>query len=804
MGRGFSLFVKCSLLQILIVSLLFAAFTRTKHSINETGWKFKRADVAGAQQPSFDDGSWQTVTIPHDFNGGIDGVNDDVFTGPNMYRGIGWYRTHFTVDNAYQGKKIFIQFEAVSLVADVWLNGTSLGQHKGGYTAFTFDITEQVNFGADNVLAVKANSANDPKIAPWMQVPFGAYPTSYDYAVYGGIYRDVWIIVTDKVKIEATYQTTPNLTAAAGEVRVKTEVKNYDNAAQSVTLTTEIVDVSNAVVKTMENTQSIAAGQTYTFDQTSSAVSNPHLWSPDDPYLYKVKSRVVLGAEEVDQIENALGFRWFTHPVAGQAFKLNGQNCFIHGTNRHQDWEGKGYALSNANHRHDVELIKGLGLNFVRHAHYPADPAFMQACDELGLLVWLEIPVTCVISTDAAFLDNAKNQLQEMIQQNYNHPSVIIWGIGNESDQGAASVHPELTEAYTNTFNRALDDLSHSIDNTRPTTGCNWKFGSNTGIVDAYSPQDWAGWYGGNYTNYNPSSLIGEYGADAAIDRHKEEGGTTNPFTWSQEYQCKLHEAFVARAEAKKTQFPGHNSWILADFGSPRSDRTISHNNTIDYMNQKGLYLHDHTTPKDVAFFYKSLYTDGKKTPMVYIVSHTWLDRWSAPAAKNVWVYSNCEEVELYNAIGSESFGSRTKTAGENAIKTRFQWDDILVKYNVLYAEGLIDGKVVARDTIILQNLPEAPAAVVAPVKQGVDPYATLSVVTADRGTSVRLTLNRDVTVGLSLYALNGSMVASRPATYLTAGRRLLRLHSGTLARGIYYVRAEADGFHWAQKITVR
>jgi beta-galactosidase len=796
---------KLFLCQLVAVSLLFAQFTRQHYTINTQAWKFTKSNPSNAEQTGFNDAGWQSVTIPHDFNGGIDKVNNDVFSGPSMYRGIGWYRTHFTMDAKYQGKKVFIDFEAVSLVADVWLNGTPLGQHKGGYTAFSFDITSNVVFGGDNVLAVKANSTNDPKVAPWMQTPYGTYPTSYDYAVYGGIYRDVWITITDQAKVEATFVSTPNLSASSGQVRVKTEVKNYAAAAQSVTLTTSIVDASGTQVASLPATQSIAAGQTYTFDQTSSAISSPHLWSPSSPYLYKVNSTLTVSGAEIDQFQSPLGFRWFSMPKSNGQFSLNSQTLFLQGVNRHQDWKGLGWALTNEQHYHDIQLTKDGGFNFVRHAHYPADQAAMNACDELGLLSWLEVPVTVSISTDAEFLNNAKSQLTEMIRQNYNHPSVIIWCIGNESDQAAASANPNLTESYTNSFNTALNTLAHQLDATRTTAGSNFKLASDQAIPDIYSPHVFLGWYSGVYTSYNPTLFTSEYGGDADLNRHKEPGSQVVD-DWSQEYQCLLHEAFVARGQAAKNNFTGQCLWVMFDFASPRADRVIANNgNTINYMNQKGLFLHDHVTPKDVYYFYKSFYTNAATAPMVYIVSHTWLSRWTAAATKTVWVYSNCDSVELFNSYGTNSFGKRARTAGENAIKTRFQWDNINVQYNVLYAQGLRGGAVVARDTIILKNLPSPPGVAALqgrPDKTG--QAGSIRILSTNGSYSLHMISPEKGSAKLSLYTVDGSLIATTSRNSRFQGNGDMLLNTGVLARGVYYARAEINGTSRTKKFIIQ
>jgi beta-galactosidase len=803
----FFLCAKICLCYLVFASLTFAQFTRQRYAIN-TSWKFIKSNIlTGAEVTGYNDAGWQSVTIPHDFNGGSDNVNNDVFSGPSMYRGAGWYRTHITIGSQYQGKKVFVEFEAVSLVADVYINGTRLGQHRGGYTAFSYDITQYVVFGGDNVLAVRANSVNDNTVAPWMYTPFGTYPSSYDYAVYGGIYRDVWITITDQAKVEATFVSTPNVSAASSQVRVRTEVRNYAAAAQSVTLTTSIVDAAGTQVTSMVTTQSITGGQTYTFDQTSGTISTPHLWSPTSPYLYKVKSALTVSGAEIDQFESPLGFRWYTFPHTGGQFSLNGQVLYLQGVNRHQDILGRGYAMTNAQHLNDIRLIKEGGFNFLRHAHYPADPVVMQACDSLGLLVWLEVPVTVSMSTDAAFLTNAQSQLTEMIRQNYNHPSVILWSIGNESDQAVNNGNLGLTEAYTNTFNTSLNNLAHSLDATRRTAASNWKLASNQNIPDVYSPHVWVGWYSGGsgaYNTYNPTAFTSEYGADAEITRHKEPG-TQVLNDWSQEYQCLLHEAYVARGQAVKTQFPGQCVWVTFDFASPRSDRTTANGNTINYMNQKGLFLHDHTTPKDVYYFYKSFYTSAATAPMVYIVSHTWLNRWTAPASRTVWAYSNCDSVELFNAYGTQSFGKRARTAGENTVKTRFQWDNINVRYNVLCAECLVGGRVMVRDTVILSNLPSPPGVATMPGHPGkTTPAGSMRIASSHGAYSLHFISPDKGFVRLSLYRVNGSLVATTSRDVQLTGNRNVRLNAGPLARGAYYARAETNGGSWTKRVIIQ
>jgi beta-galactosidase len=302
------------------------------------------------------------------------------------------------------------------------------------------------------------------------------------------------------------------------------------------------------------------------------------------------------------------------------------------------------------------------------------------------------------------FLANCKNQLTEMIEQYYNNPSVIVWGIGNESDRSGAP------ETVSNKVFSELAKLAKELDKTRPTTGCNYQYKSNQNLVDVYAPQDWAGWYYGELDLYKPTAMIGEYGSDMHYTTHSEQkfdisvdyGSAGDPDFWSQEYGAYLHEYKASIAAERADSFPGQFVWVGFNFASPRLGRGM---NPVPYMNQKGLFLHDHKTPKDVYYFYQSAYRKPNEFPMVYIVSESWLDRWSEPAAKDVWVYSNCDSVALFNAYDSLSFGTRIKNAGPRG-DTRFQWDSAFVKYNVLYAEGWYNNKIVARDTLLLKNLP--------------------------------------------------------------------------------------------------
>jgi beta-galactosidase len=720
MNKQFKVQRILSVLCLIMISFTLFSFSsntdskqRVRYAINKNDWKFKREEVKNGFQTSLKDNDWLSITIPHDYNGGSDGVHKDMFQGRFdvkndidkrlQYTGPGWYRTKFNIEEKYKGKRIFIEFEAVSLEAKVWVNGKEVGMHQGGYTAFSFDITNYIQFGKSNTLAVRADNSNNPKVAPWMADEKKAFPFSFDYGIYGGIYRDVWISITDPVKIEKVFNTPSIGGQAPASVAIQTKVKNYSKKSMEVELNTTILDPKGTKVSSLKSKKTIAPGEQVTYNQMETALGNVQLWDVKNPNLYKVNSTISYDGRVVDEYESIFGIRYYTF-ANNQPFSMNDKKFLIRGTNRHQDMEGLGYALPNEQHWADVRLMKDAGFNFIRHAHYPCDVEFSKACNELGMMLWLEIPVTCSTSDDPDFLINAKQQLTEMIEEHYNDPSVVVWGIGNESDRSGT------TEANINRIFTELVKTAKIADKNRPVTGCNYRFESNQKIVDTYSPQDWSGWYSGVLADYNPNSIIGEYGADIHYPNHSEEkfdiktnySAAQKPAFWSHEYGCWVHEYKVSYGESHANQFPGHCTWVAFDFASPRVDRT---SNPIPYMNQKGLIMHDHKTKKDVYYFYQSQYRTADEYPMVYIVSHSWTDRWTVPAKKDVWVYSNCDSVKLYNDYGKQFLGTRIKNAGPRG-DTRFQWNEADVKYNVLYAEGWFKNQVVARDTIILKNLP--------------------------------------------------------------------------------------------------
>ncbi len=475
LNHGNYLYRTLSALWICLVILLMSAQVfvcfgagRTKIVLN-ANWTFNKGDVTGAQATGFNDAAWTEVNLPHVFDIPYYASGSGVF----WYAGIGWYRKHFNVQPAWiSSSRIFLEFEAAFQVAQVYVNGTLVGSHSGGYTGFYFDITGAVTAG-DNVIAVQVNGAWNAQIAP----------RGGDWLFLGGIHRDVYLVVTNPLHVTwyGTAVTTPQATAALATVKVKTEIKNDGAAAANCSVTTTIVDATNAVVTSMQSTQSISAGATYEFAQTSPAIANPHLWSPETPYMYTVNTTVSDGSGAVDNYVSPLGIRSIQW-TAEQGFFLNGSHYLINGINAHDDRAGWGIAQTNAGFRRDVLLLKQAGFNFIRECHNPHDVSWDDAADRLGMLEWPENDFWGVggfetteqpdwkqssyptLSKDwQGFQTNLKQQLTEFIRERRNHPSVIVWSMGNETFDVQSGAVMDSCKA----FYRVLSQLAESLDSSR-------------------------------------------------------------------------------------------------------------------------------------------------------------------------------------------------------------------------------------------------------------------------------------------------------------------------------------------------
>lgn len=635
------------------------AQSRLTWSVNDN-WKYLPNGADFAQRPKADDSKWETINLPHTWNA-KDPFDDD----ETSRRGISWYRKKIMLDSRFKNKRLFLNFEGVGQVADVYINGVFVGQHKGGYTAFTFDITHLVKLGdkpTENLIAVQVNNAQNDFLPP----------LSIGYASYGGIYRDAWLIATNTLHFslsdygsKGVYISTPSVSKDKATVSLKAKVTNDANMTRAFEIVHTIFDAQHKAIETIRKTVTASAA-TQVEVNLNTTVQEPKLWSPDNPYLYQVKTQIIENGNVIDELTNPLGFRWFSFdPNTG--FSLNGKKLILKGTNRHQDFKDKGDALSSEDHYRDMKMIKDMGCNFLRLAHYPQAPEVLALADKMGLLVWEEIPLVNYMNPVPEFLDNSMNMIKEMIHQNYNHPAVIIWGSMNEVllwSEKAERIQVQENEAYISkvkAYALKLDSTVRAEDPLRRSTMAmhmsddydKFKLSDIPGLA---SYNIYNGWYSGKTEEFkpiidakhkaNPNQVlfISEYGAESDNSVNTER---PTRFDFTGQYQRFFHESYLRQIK-NMPYLAGTAIWNQFDFSQPNVGG-VSNN-----MNQKGMVTWDRK-PKDVYFMYKA---NWNPTPMVYIASRDWQTRAGINGATStIEVYSNQPEVTL--TVNGKSFGTK-------------------------------------------------------------------------------------------------------------------------------------------------
>lgn len=638
---------------------------RQKLNFN-AGWVFYKGAIAGdaAQNPAYDDSAWLTVHLPH--NPPMGATTYDPLRPPwssYSYEGVSWYRKHFTLDGAEQGKRILIEFEAANTVTDVWINGTRLSTHYGGYLPFTYDITDYVNFGAaENVIAARVDNTDNP------DVPIG----HAGWFNWGGIYRDVWLHITDNLHVtEAVYANTvagggvfvtyPAVSAASAQVQVKTQVKNETAAAKTCTLKSFIVDADNVVVAQMSHTQSVAAGSAYTFMQLTT-LSSPHLWHPNAPYLYTLYTEVYDGNAPIDIQQTRIGVRSISFSKAG-GFRINGQPFKFRGTNRLQDYPWWGYAMGNVNQRRDALKLKEAGFDYIRTSHYPQDPAFMDACDELGILVMDAIPGFQYIG-GTVFKNHSYQNMRDMIRRDRNHPCVIAWELSlnemwwTDTDYSPMAVsigHAEYPGSFIAGWK---DDWIYDVFIATPNAGARTYSGAKPLVVSEYGHWE--------YGTTNSSSDVHRGNINDGYNY-----GETNMLTQAANHLDGYH------LNLGMSNMCGDGLWVGIDYGPYPSG-----------------VLDIYRLPKLSYYFWKSqrdadISIPGVDCgPMVYIANY-----WRANSPTTVTVYSNCQQVRLYKNDVLQAM--RTPDTGTNLPHPPFTFSGLAYTSGTLRAEGLIDGQVV-------------------------------------------------------------------------------------------------------------
>lgn len=587
----------------------------------------------------------EEVSLPHTWNAvdGQDGGND-------YYRGTCKYECHFSRPELETDGKAYLEFDGAAMTADVVINGTKAVHHEGGYGAFRADITQYLK--DENKLEVYVDNSDNTKV----------YPQKADFTFYGGLYRMVKLVTVSKNHFELDY-------AGGTGIKVTPEVTLTDAAAKKadakVTVELWMVGDAEAVTVTIDGQQK----ETPVENGYAKAVfdlTDVHLWDGvDDPYLYTAKAELSDG----DSVETTFGCRSFSiDPQKG--FFLNGRSYPLRGVSRHQDRAGAGNALTNEMHREDMEIIKELGANTIRLAHYQHAQEFYDLCDENGMIVWAEIPYITMHMSDGT--ENTLSQMRELVVQNYNHPSIVCWGLSNEIT-AASAVNEELLENH-----RKLNDLCHALDMTRPTVMAD-VFMLETDspmleIPDMNSYNLYFGWYLGEleqndsffdaYHNTYPDRVIGlsEYGADANPAYH-----SANPERgdYTEEYQCIYHEHMAKMIEERPYLWATH-VWNLFDFAADGRDEGGKHG-----VNQKGLVTIDRKLKKDAFYLYKAYWS---KTPFVHVCGRRYVER--TEDVTEIKVYSNEQSVTLFvdgvereTAEGSKVFKFEVPITGTHKIR---------------------------------------------------------------------------------------------------------------------------------------
>jgi beta-galactosidase len=635
----------------------------------DTGWQFRRGPTDGIWEVwrSEENDLWQPTSLPHCFNE-VDACDPD----QPYFRGQGWYRTQLTLRNPFTDGRTILHFQGAGQTTTLWVGSTLIGTHKGGYDEFVFDITEAVQ----RIPAAEARLGVPIAVLCDNSPDLDRVPSDLsDFCLYGGLYRHVNLVYFPAVALDAVH-VLPSL-ADDGSAQVSIKARLYNPSSRSSPCTVS-VEVSDAAGRSFHNTSRTVSAWSGLTELAIFRIARPELWSPDSPYLYSCRVTFSTPAGQT-HLDERFGVR-HTEFVEHGPFKLNGKRLLLRGTSRHVDHVGVAAAMSDDLVREEMRLIREMGVNFIRLAHYQQDRLVLDLCDELGIMVWEEAPWCRAGVGGEAFQQNAKDLLSHMIDQHMNHPSILLWGLGNEDDW--PTEYPSIDQQAIRGFMTEMRDLAHSLDSSRLTSFRRCDFARD--IPDVYSPSIWAGWYRGNYREYEQSLLTErdrvkrfihiEWGADSQAGRHCEDpdaalhkvatgtgtdergldylmsGGdvrVSRDGDWSETYACNLFDWHL-KTQEKLDWLTGSAQWIFKDFASP-----LRGDNGIPHINQKGVVERD-LTKKESYFVFQSYWAEE---PMVHIYGHSWPTRWGKLGQlRNVNVYSNCDRAELF--LNGKSLGT--------------------------------------------------------------------------------------------------------------------------------------------------
>jgi len=634
-------------------------------------WDHYRDSLAGPWEVWHGDeiAMWEHVTLPHCFNH-YDACDPDT----PYYRGQGWYRTSIPNTLPANNGRVLLHFEGAGQTTTVWINSQLIGTHIGGYDEFVFDITDALKSApiegaikqpdGTAALTILTDNSRDLERSP---------SDLSDFSLYGGLYRKVHLVTVPEVSIESV-RVTPTV-SLKGTASIKIETKFYK--PKNV-----VIEPVPAVYITIKDAAGKIVADFGISSDSGVTIQHPQLWSPVTPNLYTLTASY--GAHTHTTHFGLKHTEWLPHGP----FKLNGERLLLNGTQRHMDHAHFAAAQPEDLLRKEFELMKAMGVNFVRLAHYQQTKFVLDLCDELGILVWEESTWCREGIGDAQWQTQTKQAFTNTLSQHYNHPSILIWGLGNEDDW--PNEYPSLDKAAIRKFMQEMHDLAHQLDPTRVTGFRRCDFAAD--IPDVYSPSIWAGWYSGLYTEYEksltawrekvPHLVHIEWGADSHARRHAEDpyahiphiatgqgtaetglayrdtGGPpriSRDGDWSETYACDLFDWYL-KTQEKLDWFTGSAQWIFKDFTTP-----LRAENPVPRINQKGLTERD-LTLKESYFVFQSYWTDEKTAPMARIYGHSWPVRWGKPGEpRTVRVYSNCPSAELF--LNGKSLGVKRRNS---------------------------------------------------------------------------------------------------------------------------------------------
>lgn len=688
---------------------LFFAFCAMSFAglLNADGRELK--NLSGAWDFSYESGDVVSVTVPHTWNakdaadGPREGKKHSALSvqGDGYKRGVGLYMREIPV-KPKDGKRYFLRFEGVSIVADVDVNDQPVGRHEGAFGAFCFEITGALNKNK-NTLLVKADNKFREHILP----------LSGDFSMFGGLYRPVWLIETDAVCIKPTFYASPGVfitqdevSAESAKVKVKTLLSARESKAKKATVTVTISDAKGKVVASGNNTIDIVVGDEME-DEQNFTIKSPTLWQGrENPYLYTVKVTMTTDDGQKDEVTQPLGLRTVAiDPQKG--FILNGKAMMMKGVCRHQDMEGKGWALSPQDEENDIKMMLDMGAEALRTAHYPQSQNIYDQCNKSGLIVWTEVPAAERISDTPEFIANMNQQAREMVYQLGNNPSICMWGLFNEIyhhyDKRMDGVN--VTEVLSN-----LNALIKHMDPSRPTVAATNQVNrvELNKVPENIAYNIYPGWYGGGPSGMGGTidsfskkysgqgTSISEYGHGGSIYHHENPAKhpKTDGYWHPEQWQAIGHEGNYEQIK-KRSNMWGTYIWNMFDFAT---DARIEGERAG--MNDKGLITYDRKVKKDAYYFYKA---NWNPELMVYITSRRFIQR-SQPEVP-VKVYSNADQVEL--AVNGRVIGGKVKP---DDVK-RVIWEKVQLKpgKNTITVKATRDGKSVKDSCVWTYKAPKEP-----------------------------------------------------------------------------------------------